>query len=346
MSSFLHRMFLARLLWAAAACAVGAAGTFDPYVAGRHNVSHTWVDPLLRPDLPMSLSVSAPTSEQIFPVVVFISGLEGMTPAAAQSRLLQRIASHGLVVVTAWSLTESGGPAQRAVKLEQVMDWMHSRLPDYLHHHHFPGLKVDFNRTTMLAHSAGAHVVVSYLERQCDADTNVKGLALMSPVDGVDPFGFIKEYCITPGQKVNFTLPTLVLTAGLDTEHGFPMFPPCAPTKLSNGRFYDAFSSPRWQINATQFGHVDFFQDAFWMIVKDTKFCAVCAADDCDDRPLYQDYMAGQIVSFALATTDPDSYCDQLMYLEDFSLHPVATVGRNDRAADVCRGFLAGCARP
>lgn len=39
---------------------------------------------------------------------------------------------------------------------------------------------------------------------------------MLSPVDGVDPYGLIQEYAITPGQKLPFETPTLIISAGLD----------------------------------------------------------------------------------------------------------------------------------
>ena len=38
----------------------------------------------------------------------------------------------------------------------------------------------------------------------------------MSAVDGADPFGLNPLYSITPGVKVNYTIPTLQQVAGLD----------------------------------------------------------------------------------------------------------------------------------
>jgi len=40
---------------------------------------------------------------------------------------------------------------------------------------------------------------------------------------------------------------------------------PCAPEKLSNRRYYDAASdvSPKWMVNATYWGHVDFMDPVF-----------------------------------------------------------------------------------
>ena len=104
---------------------------------------------------------------------------------------------------------------------------------------------------------------------------------MLSPVDGVDPYGFVQEYCITPGEKLNFEVPTLIMTSGLDGIPGNAshetlkgkkadfsfrpgisntggLVPPCAPDELSNNRFWDALNGRAWFNNATLFGHVDF----------------------------------------------------------------------------------------
>ena len=76
---------------------------------------------------------------------------------------------------------------------------------------------IDFDNSFMAGHSSGAHIAVNYLKQGC---FDIKGLILLSPVDGVDPFGFIHDFCITPGEKLPFELPTLMLVAGLDSVPG------------------------------------------------------------------------------------------------------------------------------
>lgn len=78
-------------------------------------------------------------------------------------------------------------------------------------------LVMDFENEYFIGHSSGSHVVVNYLIEKCG---NFKGLVLMSPVDGVDPFGITNEFCITPGELVNFDIPTLILPTGLDAVSG------------------------------------------------------------------------------------------------------------------------------
>ena len=38
---------------------------------------------------------------------------------------------------------------------------------------------------------------------------DVKGQILISPVDGFDPYGWIQNYIITPGEYLNYAMPTL-----------------------------------------------------------------------------------------------------------------------------------------
>ena len=60
-----------------------------------------------------------------------------------------------------------------------------------------------------MGHSSGAHITTNYMKLGCH---NIKGMILISPVDGVDPFGLIEDFCITPGEKLPFTTPTLIIT--------------------------------------------------------------------------------------------------------------------------------------
>ena len=69
----------------------------------------------------------------------------------------------------------------------------------------------------MSGHSAGAHIPVAELQQNC---RNFKGLMLLNPVDGADPFGILPITVITPGEPVNFTIPTLQVVVGLDNVVG------------------------------------------------------------------------------------------------------------------------------
>ena len=80
---------------------------------------------------------------------------------------------------------------------------------------------LDFETQYFIGHSSGNHILVNHLIGKCG---NVKGAILMSPVDGADPFGVQDEFCITPGEFVNFETPILVMPTGLDAVSGKSSF--------------------------------------------------------------------------------------------------------------------------
>ena len=142
------------------------------------------------------------------------------------------------------------------------------------------GLQLDFDNIIVMGHSSGAHVVVEFLKQHCDL---VRGQILFSPVDGVDPFGLIHNFAITPGevlfshlyilsqmflfQYLNYSVPTLVMMAGLDGVPGNlagDLTPACVPEGLGNMRFYDAMPSKTWMINATKYGHGDVLDEFYY----------------------------------------------------------------------------------
>ena len=145
----------------------------------------------------------------------------------------------------------------------EILEWSKEHLEDKLHGSGLDrGLELDFDNIIIAGHSSGAHVEVEFLKHYCDT---VKAQILFSPVDGVDPFGFVQDYCITPGERLNFEMPTLVIPAGLDQVPGssLPLWPACAPEKLSNLRFWNALNGNAWFINATSYGHIDFLEDDY-----------------------------------------------------------------------------------
>ena len=94
--------------------------------------------------------------------------------------------------------------------------------------------QLDFSRLILGAQSSGSHVAVNWLKMSdihCDED--IQSMFLLSPVDGVDPYGLISDYCIDPGTNLNFQTPTLIISGGLDSvpgiDHTGGMVPACAP---------------------------------------------------------------------------------------------------------------------
>ena len=106
---------------------------------------------------------------------------------------------------------------------------------------------------TFLTHSAAAHPICSFLVKKCDI---VKKLILLDPVDGFDPFGIVKDFVTHPPQQLPFTTPTLIISTGLDSVPAPHSPTACAPTNMSNIRFYDSLPGPTWYLNFTDYGHI------------------------------------------------------------------------------------------
>ena len=143
-----------------------------------------------------------------------------------------------------------------------------------------------------------------------------KGLVLMDPVDGYDPYGIVtSENLIKPGQRLNFTIPTLLTRSGLDPKRANPFYPPCAPDNMSNDRFFYALRGPTWLLNATKFGHVDCLDPTGAI-----SGGLVCASSGLfSDRKAYRSMLSGTVASFAdlLFKSDGSS---ELPKLEDEEL--------------------------
>ena len=112
------------------------------------------------------------------------------------------------------------------------MDWLGENIQTVFNNR-APGVIVDMaDRFMLMAHSAAGHVTTQYLNSTCGT---VKLFIMLSPVDGLDPFGIKKDYIITPGKMLPFATPTLVLATELDGVSR-KLEPACAPNNLSNAR--------------------------------------------------------------------------------------------------------------
>ncbi|CAL8118056.1 unnamed protein product [Orchesella dallaii] len=258
------------------------------------------------------------------PVVYFSGSLAQTITVQSVKTFLSHVASHGYVIIAPW---RAGSPNYTVEWLDPVFDYAEENL---LYWMYSQGVSInttlDFTKMVIMGHSAGNHINVNYLKRK--GCRNFVASIHLSPVDGVDPFGIIPgDFCITPGEYVNFNIPTLVVKAGLDPIPGTIINPACAPAHLSNERFYNAMPGNRWFINATEFGHVDFFEAGF---VEGVEFLNFCASNKTADKVVYQDFTGGVVVSFISAMLYPEEYCEMLDYIEDPSLSQVEAVMFND----------------
>lgn len=301
--------------------------TTDPYSPGPLEVKMNFLLPQTTGLSGVELNILTPMTAGNYPVLYFLDGLAMSIPAIAYNKVLSHMASHGFLVVTPFLTALTSKPSEKLPYFRNILDWAEVNMQDVLHESGVPAnVTFDFQTLFVNSHSAGGHVIVLYLKETCG---NFKGLVLMSPVDGADPFGLVDDFCITPGEELNFITPTLHLHTGYDAKKG-SLGTACAPKKLSNERFWNALNtkSHRWSINATDFGHADLLNDDFKVFVDQTHFCAVNEDLMDDDFPKYRQLVAGTVVAFFKALLEED-YAYYLKYLEDVSVMPVPATERH-----------------
>merc|ERR1712187_597615 len=95
----------------------------------------------------------------------------------------------------------------------EVMEWAKSGLAQALVDNGIAATP-DLDKVAVMGQSAGNHVVGQGLTDGCSL---AKAQIMIDPVDGFDPFGIVHaEDLITPGQKLKYTTPTLLLDNELD----------------------------------------------------------------------------------------------------------------------------------
>ncbi|KAK4327515.1 hypothetical protein Pmani_001996, partial [Petrolisthes manimaculis] len=271
--------------------------TFLPYERGPHNTTHVFLSKATTLGLEENIDVYLPTQPGAHKVAYFIDSFGGILPGASYSVMTEHMASHGLAVVVFWSLTLPLSNLEKLEILKRVFDWTDLNINRVLHNHGVSeDVTLDLQNILMVCHSAGCQLVVDYMKEGC---REVKGQALLSPVDGgLDGDGGV-AFAITPGTTLNYATPSLVMPCGLDDVTSVGGFP-CGPEHLSNARFYEALNptSPRWGINATEFGHGDFLDPAFQHAIEAGNVCGWNHEATEEELDAYRRYIAGQLVTF------------------------------------------------
>lgn len=269
-----------------------------------------------------TVHIYAPKTSASFPTIFFVSGFGGDAPVFGYSDLLTRIASKGYIVVGLDHLRVPRYPKEAKQFLE-VMTWakggnLITKMTQ---------LKLvctpDLDRTIVMAQSAGNHIVGQALADNC---MYAKAFVMIDPVDGLDPFGKIhSEDLITPGKKVNFSTPALILDNGLDPK-GVRAFKsvPCMPLQLGSPRWYNAWRGPIWHVNATAYGHIDCLDDAVIKIGG-----LVCPSNSTTNKAAYREHLAATSSLFidAILGQEPAN----LALLEDPNHFKVDVVLEHDR---------------
>ena len=170
-------------------------------------------------------------------MIIFFPGMSCTIPASYYSSLLTQVASWGYVVLGPWATFYLPTDNYNAKWVDPVIAWAKDHLnnpEERLGLGLESDQQLDFSRLILGAQSSGSHVAVEWLKQsQEHCSQDLQAAFLLSPVDGVDPFGLMDNFCIEPGTLLNYQTPTLVLSGGLDSLPGInnmgSLMPACAP---------------------------------------------------------------------------------------------------------------------
>merc|ERR1711937_881605 len=159
----------------------------SPWQPGDHSVTSFSFSPKL---LDMHLQVWTPAESGRYRTVVFASSFGLNTPTSAYSKLMARLASHGLIIVGLSKLNSPDYP-KLAAEVAHVITWIETNVNAAIaEYSHSTAVIADTKQLVLMAHSAGNHVMARML--QSEGCGSAPAFVMIDPVDGVDPFGIVK----------------------------------------------------------------------------------------------------------------------------------------------------------
>merc|ERR1712187_402985 len=215
----------------------------------------------------------------------------------------------------------------------EVMEWAKSGLAQALVDNGIAATP-DLDKVAVMGQSAGNHVVGQGLTDGCSL---AKAQIMIDPVDGFDPFGMVhSEDLITPGEKLKYTTPTLLLDNELDPKKKNFFFPACAPANLGAPRWFDATAGPVFNVNASKYGHIDCLDNIFITAGK-----LLCPTDKTTDKDAYKAHLASTIDTFLTGLSRGQG--DMFDKLEDPSGFALDVTLRQDLKGMSHAEIMPGC---
>jgi pimeloyl-ACP methyl ester carboxylesterase len=284
-------------------------------------------------DLGFNMHYNAPKDAGTYPVILFVSGFSGDAPAFAYGDVVKQLVNHEYIVVGMDHLKFPDYPEQGQA-FHDIMEWSAAgHLQEALKDAGVSAV-ADLERVAVMGQSAGNHVVGQGLTDGCSL---AKAAVMIDPVDGFDPFGVIqKQNLITPGEKLKFTIPSLLLDNELDPKGKNLLFPACAPAKLGAPRWFDAVAGPVWNVNASSYGHVDCLND---LIIAAGGF--VCPTNRKTDKKAYRKHLADTVALFLDGVLN--GHTDKFNLLEDATNFDITVTVRSDLKGMSHADIKAGC---
>ena len=157
------------------------------------------------PTIYFGLEIFSPTTSGSYPMMIFLTGLNGLAPMTAYTELLTTVAEQNIIVI---AISKIGNikPEKVAVHVGHFLDWVIK--PDdgaarlFAEQKAVEGVTPNTTRLGFLSHSSAAHPLGQYLNGTCGP---IKLIVMMNPVDGIDPWGRIDDFVTRKddGEKIS-----------------------------------------------------------------------------------------------------------------------------------------------
>jgi len=264
------------------------AAPVDPSAPG----SFTWTtvdDEVVRGSrtTPVAALIPDLADGAVAPLVVFLPGFQMRT--GFYLPLLERLASHGFVVVPAdppSSLLSNSHPEQ-ALDAQAVLDWALNPAGPV-------GSRIDASHVGVAGHSNGGKVATMV----AFADARVTALFGLDPVNGSGPLGYSADQPdIVPDQVAPLAIPVGFLGETVDAVAGLGG-QACAPADQNFQTFYDAATSAPWAASweFPDTSHVDFVFDTAACGLP----CRMCRDGSADIDAIHANIMTLAVAFFRL----------------------------------------------
>lgn len=155
------------------------------------------------PTTQFRLDIYSPVTPGPYPVLIFLTGLAGIVPAPTYHKLVTTIAEQNVILIGI-SKIENIKPEKVAVHVSNFLNW--AIKPDdgvtrlFAEQKDVRGVTPNLDQMGFVSHSSGAHPLGQYLNTTCGP---LKYIIMMDPVDGIDPFGFVKDFITRKKKKFN-----------------------------------------------------------------------------------------------------------------------------------------------
>eukprot|EP01028_Stygiella_incarcerata_P013205 TRINITY_DN81628_c0_g1_i1.p1 TRINITY_DN81628_c0_g1~~TRINITY_DN81628_c0_g1_i1.p1 ORF type:complete len:345 (-),score=78.51 TRINITY_DN81628_c0_g1_i1:106-1140(-) len=325
----IQRIFALCVFLAAALLPIVSCDEY-PYSNGNFTVKEFSLGIIKDFEAGMDVNFWAPEEKGDYPVFVFASGFSDLPQTTCYDEISMKIASHGYVVVGV-NKFEIPDPKKQALQIIKVLDYLVVNGADIFKSHGVASRPDIEHGIALGGHSSGNHITVQLLQESC---SYVKSIVMVSPVDGLDPFGILKEFVIQEDSHGNI-LPVLFKTPALHILAGYDNVPkivdgvkltPCAPNKTSNGRFDKAWDAPIWIVNATQYGHFELVDSACKIAIK---MGDICVDTKLPDKGEMYRYTSGGLTTAFLDLVFK-SKKENIRFLEDRTTMPIDTITLHD----------------